>query len=90
MRRAADSHHIAFENVAGIFNQVEPAFVGDISIERCLDVVLAAVEAVLAALADDRRAAGAIDEVQVGAFGLDGRRPEDEIDREIVCNRIQN
>ena len=51
---------------------------------------MAAVKAVLSALADDRSATCAVDEVQMGALSLDGRRSEDKIDREVVGNLIQD
>ena len=76
--------HVAFKNVTGIVDEIEPAFIGDVAVERCLDVIPPAKETMLASLTNDRGATGAGNEVQVSVLGFDRGGAKDQICHEVV------
>ena len=89
IRGVVDSHHLTLQNRPGIFDQVERALIRDISIQVDPDVILASIEAVLAALAYYRIAAIAGVKREAGAFALDGRRSKNQVDPEVARDVLE-
>src|SRR5271170_5588240 len=86
---SADPYHVAFQDSFGIADQIQPPLVRNVSGLAGLDVISAAIEAVLSALAYHWITPVTVREGQAGAPGLDWGRPEYQVDAEVAGDIFQ-